>query len=179
MRRTFMTHLIGVAAAISLMSPAVAASDRKGGPQGRGGRHGAKVEKPEVQDEQHEVKAERREVRPRVEIDRRTPPRPRQVVIIDHEGNRRVISEFVSREGLPPGLAKRDTLPPGLRKQLRERGHLPPGLEKRLTPVPAPLIARLPAVPPHFTRFFAGRDLVIVDRRTDRIAAIIPDVLPR
>lgn len=172
MRRTFMTHLIGVAAAISLMSPAVAASDRKGGPQGRGGRHGAKVEKHEVQAEQHEV-------RPRVEIDRRTPPRPRQVVIIDREGNRRVISEFVSREGLPPGLAKRDTLPPGLRKQLRERGHLPPGLEKRLTPVPAPLIARLPAVPPHFTRFFAGRDLVIVDRRTDRIAAIIPDVLPR
>src|SRR5579864_3107297 len=29
--------------------------------------------------------------------------------------------------GLPPGLAKRDQLPPGLEKQLRERGTLPPG----------------------------------------------------
>jgi hypothetical protein len=99
--------------------------------------------------------------------------------VIDRDGHRRIITEYYGREALPPGLAKRDTLPPGLRKQLRERGHLPPGLEKRLTPVPAPLVARLPAVPPYYTRYFAGRDLVIVDRRTNRIWAIIPDALPR
>ncbi|MBI3484974.1 MAG: hypothetical protein HY012_07470, partial [Acidobacteria bacterium] len=34
-----------------------------------------------------------------------------------------------NRSGLPPGLAKRDRLPPGLEKQLRERGKLPPGLQ--------------------------------------------------
>ncbi len=30
--------------------------------------------------------------------------------------------------GLPPGLAKRDELPPGLEKQLEKNGTLPPGL---------------------------------------------------
>ena len=101
------------------------------------------------------------------------------VIVIDRDSHRRVITEYYSREALPPGLAKRDTLPPGLRKQLRERGHLPPGLQKRLTPVPAPLVVRLPAVPPYYTRYFAGGDLIIVDRRTNRIWAIIPDALPR
>ena len=31
---------------------------------------------------------------------------------------------------LPPGLAKREQLPPGLERQLRVRGTLPPGLRK-------------------------------------------------
>ena len=35
---------------------------------------------------------------------------------------------------LPPGLAKRDTLPPGLERQLQRNGKLPPGLEKRALP---------------------------------------------
>src|SRR5438094_10337706 len=32
---------------------------------------------------------------------------------------------------LPPGLAKRDRLPPGLERQLVVRGTLPPGLQKK------------------------------------------------
>src|SRR5512147_2362892 len=32
-------------------------------------------------------------------------------------------------KGLPPGLAKKGSLPPGLAKQLARNGHLPPGLE--------------------------------------------------
>jgi hypothetical protein len=32
---------------------------------------------------------------------------------------------------LPPGLAKRDQLPPGLERQLRVRGTLPPGSARR------------------------------------------------
>ena len=100
------------------------------------------------------------------------------VVRIDVDGHRRVVTEYYTRESLPPGLAKRDRLPPGLAKQLRERGHLPPGLQKKLTPVPAPLIVQLPAVPRYQTRYFAGRDLVIVDTRSGRIVSIIRDVLP-
>ncbi len=38
--------------------------------------------------------------------------------------------------GLPPGLAKKDHLPPGLQKHLWKRGSLPPGLQKRLGPGP-------------------------------------------
>jgi Ni/Co efflux regulator RcnB len=38
------------------------------------------------------------------------------------------------KNGLPPGLAKREQLPPGLEKQLERNGHLPPGLEARALP---------------------------------------------
>ena len=97
-------------------------------------------------------------------------------VAIDRDGHVRVIREYAHAGSLPPGLAKRQALPPGLRKQLHERGTLPPGLQKRLVAVPAPLIARMPPVPDYYHRYFAGDDLLIVDGRTNRIAAIIPDV---
>jgi hypothetical protein len=77
---------------------------------------------------------------------------------------------------LPPGLAKRESLPPGLAKQLRERGELPPGLQKRLTAVPSPLAARLPRLPGYYDRYFAGDDLLIVDRRTNRLVSLIPNI---
>src|SRR5712692_2463493 len=60
---------------------------------------------------------------------------------------RRIISDYCRRlpaSGLPPGLAKRDTLPPGLEKQLRRNGRLPPGLEKKLVPFPPDLERQLP-----------------------------------
>jgi hypothetical protein len=99
-----------------------------------------------------------------------------QAVVIDREGHVRVIREYARSGSLPPGLDKREALPPGLRKQLRERGELPPGLQKRLVPVPAPLIARLPPVPPYYHRYFAGDDLIVINTRTNRIEAIIPNV---
>jgi len=77
--------------------------------------------------------------------------------------------------GLPPGLAKRESLPPGLARQLHERGRLPPGLQKRLTPVPAWWGRTYPAWSRHHARYFAGRDLVIVDTRTHRVVSIIRD----
>ena len=99
-----------------------------------------------------------------------------QDVAIDREGHVRAIREYARAGSLPPGLAKRETLPPGLRKQLRERGELPPGLQKRLIAVPAPLAARLPPVPPHYQRYFAGDDLIVVNTRTNRVVAIVPNV---
>ena len=100
------------------------------------------------------------------------------VVVIDREGHRRVVREYYTSNALPPGLAKRQSLPPGLQKQLRERGTLPPGLQQQLTPVPPALGSRLPRVPAYYTRYFAGRDLLVVDTRTSRIVSIIPDVIP-
>ena len=99
-----------------------------------------------------------------------------QTVVIDRDGHVRAIREYGRGGSLPPGLAKREALPPGLQKQLRERGELPPGLQKRLIPVPATLATRLPPVPAYYTRYFAGDDLIVVDTRTNRIAAIIRDV---
>jgi len=98
------------------------------------------------------------------------------VVVIDRDGHRRIIQDYYRNNALPPGLAKRDSLPPGLQKQLRERGELPPGLQKRLTPVPSPLAARLPGLPPYYDRYFLGSDLVVLDRRSNRIAALIPNI---
>src|SRR5262249_24337676 len=98
------------------------------------------------------------------------------VIVIDRPGHVRVIREYQRSGSLPPGLAKRDELPPGLRKQLREKGELPPGLEKRLVPFPQDLEARLPRVPSYDRRYFAGRDLIVVDVRTNHIDAIIRGV---
>lgn len=102
--------------------------------------------------------------------------RPRDVAI-DREGHARIIREYHRQGSLPPGLAKREQLPPGLARQLRERGELPPGLQKRLVAVPDAWERRLPPVPAYYRRYFAGDDLVIVDSRTNRIAYLIRDVL--
>lgn len=96
--------------------------------------------------------------------------------VVDRDGYVRVIHEYGRGGSLPPGLAKRESLPPGLAKQLRERGELPPGLRKHLVPVPAPLVTRLPAVPPYYQRYFGGDDLIVVDTRTNRVVAIIRNV---
>ncbi len=41
---------------------------------------------------------------------------------------------YYGGRGLPPGLAKRDRLPPGLEKHLLKHGSLPPGLQKKIDP---------------------------------------------
>lgn len=51
-------------------------------------------------------------------------------------------------KGLPPGIAKKGTLPPGIAKQLARNGHLPPGLEYR--PLPHDLIVQLPPLQPGY-----------------------------
>jgi hypothetical protein len=99
-----------------------------------------------------------------------------KAIVLDRDGHIRVIREFAHGGSLPPGLAKRESLPPGLRRQLRERGALPPGLQARLMPVPPVLVTRLPPVPPYYQRYFAGDDFIVVDTRTNRIVAIIRDV---
>ncbi|HEY3160736.1 MAG TPA: hypothetical protein VGJ78_17340 [Vicinamibacterales bacterium] len=99
-----------------------------------------------------------------------------ETIVIDRDGHRRVIHDYYTTNALPPGLAKRQSLPPGLARQLHERGELPPGLQKRLTPVPAPLAGRLPGLPPYYSRYFAGSDLLIVDNRSNRIVSVIPNI---
>src|SRR5689334_8900928 len=71
-------------------------------------------------------------------------PRADVDINIDVDAHRRVVREYYTANSLPPGLAKRQSLPPGLQKQLVERGTLPPGLQKRLVPVSPVLVARMP-----------------------------------
>jgi hypothetical protein len=170
--------VIGVASLLGWSAPIMA---KQGRGHGRGSK--AKVEQSERRDERR-AKGEHERERPAAtgttgvsRVRKHAPPIAEQSVVIDRDGHRRVVTEYFSRESLPPGLAKRRSLPPGLQKQLRERGRLPPGLQKRLVPVPQPLMSRLPALPRDFSRYFAGRDLIVVDRRTNAIVAVIPDVV--
>src|SRR5579863_6104131 len=75
----------------------------------------------------------------------------------DHEGH------------LPPGLAKKDRLPPGLERQLVVRGTLPPGLQKRIHPCPEELERQLPPPPPHCEHVVIGGHIVLLDRRTNMV----------
>jgi hypothetical protein len=79
---------------------------------------------------------------------------------------------------LPPGLAKRGgNLPPGLQKHLERDGTLPPGLQKRVQPFPDDLERRLPRLPDGYRRVVLGVDILILDRRTQRIMDIVRDIL--
>lgn len=97
---------------------------------------------------------------------------------------RRVIEQYYRRgakgksKGLPPGLAKRGgNLPPGLEKHLARNGQLPPGLQKRLEPLPVELNRQLPPLPEHWERVIVERDVILLDRRTNRILDILENVI--
>lgn len=132
-----------------------------------GGHGPSQPAKPQKQEKKRDKKAEKRD-------DKRDDKHDR--IVFDRDGHTRIIRDYGRGGGLPPGLAKRDALPPGLRRQLRERGTLPPGLQRHLVVVPGELGSRLPSVPTYYTRYFAGDDLVVVDTRTNTIAAIVRDV---
>jgi hypothetical protein len=76
------------------------------------------------------------------------------------------------QSNLPPGLAKKDRLPPGLEKQLVRRGTLPPGLQKRLQPCPEDLEQRLPPPPPDCAHVLIGGHIVLLNRRTNIVVDI-------
>lgn len=78
-------------------------------------------------------------------------------------------------KGLPPGLAKRDTLPPGLARQLAKNGKLPPGLDKRH--LPADIESRLPKTAKGTERLIVGKDVVLVDKDTQTVLDIVRDVI--
>jgi hypothetical protein len=146
---------------VGLAAPSAAGLEGQG--QGRGRGQAAKPNKPEPKGQKPASKPGKKAGKD-------------DAVVFDRDGHVRVIRDFRTA-GLPPGLAKRESLPPGLRKQLVERGELPPGLQKRLVDVPGPLVSRLPAVPAYYHRYFAGDDLIVVDTRTNRIVVIVRDVL--
>jgi hypothetical protein len=73
---------------------------------------------------------------------------------------------------LPPGLAKKDRLPPGLEKQLVRNGTLPPGLQKRFYPLPVELERRLPPPPPDCAHVLISGHIVLLNRRTNLIVDV-------
>jgi len=83
-----------------------------------------------------------------------------------------------SGRGLSPGLAKRGgKLPPGLQKHLERNGTLLPGLQKKIEPLPVELEQRLPPLPAEWRRVVVETDVILIDRRTNKILDIIEDVV--
>ena len=152
----FRHYVVAVTAALALTIPSQASA------QGRGhGRGHAKTPEDRAADSARHDGAKRDE---------------HHAIVIDRDAHVRVMHEYAHHGSLPPGLAKHEALPPGLRQQLHENGALPPGLQKRLVPVPVVLVRQLPPVPSYYHRYFAGDDMLVVDGRTHRIVAIIPNV---
>ena len=81
-----------------------------------------------------------------------------------------------NRKHLPPGLGKRDELPPGLQKQIRRNGQLPPGLQGRH--LPGDLERRLSPLPANYIRLQVGRDIVLLDQRTRITVDVIKNIFP-
>jgi hypothetical protein len=89
---------------------------------------------------------------------------------------RRIIQDYfqpyrTGTKGLPPGLAKRDTLPPGLAKR---GGALPPGLAAKA--LPGDLRGRLPTRDDRWRRVIVGSDVLLIDAVSDLIVDVIRDV---
>lgn len=56
-------------------------------------------------------------------------------------------------------------------------GTLPPGLQKRVQPFPEDLERRLPRLPDGYARVAIGVDVLILNRKTQRIMDVIHDIL--
>jgi hypothetical protein len=75
---------------------------------------------------------------------------------------------------MPPGLAKKENLPPGLQKQLVRRGQLPPGLQYRS--FPNNLERRLSRIPDDFARVIIDGSFVLFNKRTNVIFDVMLDL---
>ncbi len=78
---------------------------------------------------------------------------------------------------LPPGLAKRDDLPPGLEKQYLRNGKLPPGLQKRS--LPDGLAHSMPRRKAGYERVIVGDDVLLIQIATGVILDILEGVAAR
>lgn len=94
----------------------------------------------------------------------------------EHTYRSRKAEKRGKKRGLPPGLAKRDRLPPGLQKQLERNGHLPPGLEKRN--VPTELRWKL-GHREGIDHIIVDNDVLLVRRATGLILDIVKNVILR
>lgn len=100
------------------------------------------------------------------------------VTVAFSDRDRQLIQEYYAAPArrAPPGLAKRDRLPPGLEKQLQRNGRLPPGLQGR--GLPGDLEARLTRLPEGYARIVIGGDIVISNTRTQVVVDILKGAVP-
>lgn len=106
-----------------------------------------------------------------------------RVAVIFNERDRKRIRDYYqarhnkmssNKNSLPPGLAKREQLPPGLQRQIEKNGTLPPGLEGRR--LPKELESELSRLPKGYVRLEVGVDVVLMDSNTRIVVDVIKDL---
>ena len=100
------------------------------------------------------------------------------IKVVFSERDRRAIRRHYGKKRkykrLPPGLAKKDTLPPGLQKRLDAGESLPPGLQGR--DLPDELEDILSPIPKGYIRLKVGGNVVIMNKDTEVVVDIIRDI---
>ena len=101
-----------------------------------------------------------------------------RAAIIFNDADRRKINQYFDKKHksktLPPGLAKKDELPPGLRQHIEKYRELPPGIEGRKLPLE--LERKLSHLPPDYIRLQVEGDILLVHGRTRYVLDVIFDV---
>jgi hypothetical protein len=82
----------------------------------------------------------------------------------DHDRDEMRVWYREHHDHLPPGLGKRDELPPELERRLVVHGILPGELRARIVSVPFDLERRLPPPPPDCEHVFIGGHVVLMNR---------------
>jgi hypothetical protein len=80
-------------------------------------------------------------------------------------------------KSMPPGLKKRDQLPPGLQKYFQNHGALPPGLAKRS--LPQDLEQRLSPLNPDYERVIVDNDILLIETATQVLIDILTNVVTK
>ncbi|MHB1215432.1 MAG: hypothetical protein ACYCY9_10625 [Thiobacillus sp.] len=106
--------------------------------------------------------------------DARDPHYSVSVVFTDHD--RRLINDYYAPRyrNLPPGLAKRDRLPPGHAWRVRRNQPIPDDARWRY--LPGELEQRLTRLPPGYVRVVVGTDVAIMNVRSRVVVDVLEDI---
>ncbi|MFQ5777418.1 MAG: hypothetical protein ACE5IP_05375 [Terriglobia bacterium] len=170
MKRVFWVVVVSLALALSLP---VAAAQGRGKGKGKSGTRGASAEKSgrtKSRTRAAEKSKKGEEERERHAAQGRAIGKDQEKKIREWFGHKKNL------EGLPPGLAKRDELPPGLERHLEKNGTLPPGLQKRIQPLPQDLERQLPKTPKGVKRVVVAGNVILLEERTSKVLDIVKDV---
>lgn len=182
MRRMLWVLVAVLSLAISL--PAAPGQGKgKGSAKGKpeAGEKAEKGKKPEAGEEEHEKgKGKEKEKEKREKEDQERERQAAQGRAFGKKDERAIRAWFANptnRQGLPPGLAKREQLPPGLQRQLQRNGTLPPGLQNRVQPLPQSLESQLPKPPAGVKRVVVAGNVILLEERTSKILDIVENVM--
>ncbi|MBI2956597.1 MAG: hypothetical protein HYY26_04720 [Acidobacteria bacterium] len=169
---------------LALSVPAFAQGKGQGGGKGKPPEAGKQGERGKSESERGEAKEEKtkKEKEEKAKKEKEEKEREEQAAkgrAFGKDQEKKIRDWFGNQqnlEGLPPGLAKREELPPGLQRHLERNGTLPPGLQKRIQPMPEKLEGQLPKPPEGVKRVVVAGNVVLLEERSSKILDIIKDV---